>query len=196
MKLMNFYRTLLELVERSLAQCYTFSMRSSFAAWGSGSRLGRRAKLVEPHLVHIGAGVVLGEQAWLNAKDDRRDGKPTLRIGDGTYIGRLVQINAWRSVSIGRDVLIADRVFISDADHNHVDIYRPIRHQGDSFVGTVTLCDGCWIGIGAVILPGVTIGINAVVGANSVVTHDVPDYTVFGGIPAKLIKQLGTKTKI
>jgi serine acetyltransferase len=192
---MNLFCTLLELADKSLAQCYTLGLRSSFAAWGPGSRLGRRAKLVAPRLVHVGGGVVLGEHAWLNAKDDRCDGMPTLRIGDGTYIGRFAQINAWRSVTIGCNVLIADRVFISDADHNYGDTERPIRLQGDSFVGAVTLRDGCWIGIGSVILPGVTIGLNAVVAANSVVTQDVPDFAVFGGVPAKFIRQLGTKIK-
>lgn len=190
MKSMNPIRALLALADKALAYCYTLGMRSSFAAWGPGSRLGRRAKLVGAQLVHVGGGVMLGEQAWLNAKDDRRDGMPTLRIGDGTYIGRFAQINAWRSVTIGSNVLIADRVFISDADHQYADADTPIRLQGDSFLGAVTLRDGCWIGIGAAILPGVTVGRNAVVAANAVVTQDVPDRAVVGGIPAKIIKQL------
>ena len=187
---MKLFRIVLELADKVLVRGYTLGMRSSFAAWGSGSRLGRRAKLVGPHLVHVGSAVMLGEETWLNAKDDRRDGMPTLRIGDGTYIGRFTQINAWRSVTIGSNVLIADRVFISDADHQYADTDTPIRLQGDSFLGEVTLRDGCWIGIGAAILPGVTIGRNAVVAANAVVTHDVPDCAVVGGIPAKIIKQL------
>lgn len=65
-----------------------------------------------------------------------------------------------------------------------------IRLQGDSFIGAVVLQEGCWIGVGAVILPGVTIGRNAVVAANAVVTHNVPDRAVVGGIPARIIKQL------
>lgn len=190
MKTMNPFRSALEMADKFLTHSYTLVMRNSFAAWGPGSRLGRRAKLVEPRLVHVGVGVVFGECAWLNAKDDRRDGKPTLRIGDGTYIGRFAQINAWRSVIIGRNVLIADRVFISDADHNYADTSTPILLQGDSFVGAVTVRDGCWIGIGAVILPGVTIGRNSIVAANAVVTHNVPDCSVVGGIPAKVIKQI------
>jgi acetyltransferase-like isoleucine patch superfamily enzyme len=126
----------------------------------------------------------------MNAKDDRGDGAPTLHIGHGTYIGRFVQINAWRNVAIGNDVLVADRVFISDADHNYANTNVPIRLQGDSFCGEVILREGCWIGIGAVILPGVTIGRNSVVAANAVVTKDVPDCVVVGGIPARIIKQL------
>jgi serine acetyltransferase len=187
---MNLFRAACELTNKVLVHCYTLGMRSAFAVWGPGSRLARGARLVGPHLVQVGSGVMLGEQAWLNAKDDRGDGMPTLRIGDGTYIGRFAQINAWRSVTIGSNVLIADRVFISDADHRYTDTDTPIRLQGDYFLGAVTLRDGCWIGIGAAILPGVTIGRNAVVAANAVVTQDVPDCAVVGGIPAKIIKQL------
>lgn len=181
---------LVALLGRVANRAYTLAMRGSFAAWGSGSRLGRGARLVEPRLVCVGSRVTIGEQAWLNAKDDRGDGQPTLRIGDGTYIGRLVQINAWRQVEIGHDVLIADRVFIGDADHRFADLTQPIRQQGDHFAGAVTLRDGCWLGIGSVVLPGVTIGRNAVVAANAVVTRDVADFSVVGGIPARPIKQL------
>jgi acetyltransferase-like isoleucine patch superfamily enzyme len=179
--------TLMDIADRMLNQTHTMVVRGSFAAWGRGSRIGRGARLVAPHLVHVGSGVMVGEGAWLNAKDDRGDGAPTLHIGDGTYIGRLVQINAWRNVTIGRQVMIADRVFISDADHKHEDSCRPIALQGDEFIGPVILQEGCWIGIGAVILPGVTVGRNAIVAANAVVTRSIPDRSVAGGIPARII---------
>jgi acetyltransferase-like isoleucine patch superfamily enzyme len=169
---------------------YTLLMRNRFAVWGRKSRLEPSAKLIAPYLVSVGNDVYICEHSWLNAADDRGDGMPTLRIGDGTYIGRFAHINAWRNVTIGINVLIADRVFISDCQHNYTDSTMPICLQGDSFGGEVVLMDGCWIGIGAAILPGVTIGRNAVVAANSVVTKDVPDFAVYGGVPAKLIKQL------
>lgn len=177
-------------IDRALTLAFTLGVRRSFAAFGSGSRIGRGSRVIGAEFVCVADGVTIGDHAWLNAKDDRGDGAPTLRIGCGTYIGRLAQINAWRSVTIGRDVLIADRVFISDADHEFADPDVPIRLQGDSFKGVVTLNDGCWIGIGAVILPGVSIGANAVVAANAVVTRDVPARAVVGGIPAKRIKDL------
>lgn len=142
---------------------------------------------MSPYLMSIGAGVVIGRDAWLNAKDDRGDGRPTLRIGQGAYLGRFVQINAWRSVEIGERAMIADRVCITDADHDHADDSRPIMDQGDSFRGPVRLERGCWIGIGAVILPGVTVGRNAIVGANSVVTRDVPAHAIVAGVPANVI---------
>lgn len=167
----------------------TWALGRSFAAWGKGSRIARGSRLISPHLIAVGRGVILSEFAWLNAKDDRSDGTPTLRIGNGTYIGRFSQINAWRSVTIGTDVMIADRVFISDADHHHCDPDVPIVRQGDGFVAPVVLMDGCWIGIGAVILPGVTVGRNAIVAANAVVNQSVGDRTVVGGIPARVIRK-------
>jgi acetyltransferase-like isoleucine patch superfamily enzyme len=169
---------------------HTTGVRGRFAHWGQRSRIEQGAKLLSPQLIRVGDDVHICEFAWLNAKDDRSDGSPTLSIGDGTYIGRFVQINAWRSVAIGSNVLIADRVCITDADHNFEATNTPIRLQGDSFRGAVSLLDGCWIGIGVVILPGVTVGRNAVVAANAVVTKDVPDFAVVGGVPAKIIKQL------
>ena len=167
---------------------YTWLIKGVFCSFGNRSRIARGAKLVEPGLVEIGNFVSIGEQAWLNAKDDRGDGQSTLKIGSGTYIGRQVQINAWRDVVIGNDVLIADRVFISDADHNFEDPMTPIGLQGDDFKGRVVIESGAWIGIGAVILPGVSIGRNAIIAANSVVTKSVQDFAIAGGVPAKIIK--------
>jgi carbonic anhydrase/acetyltransferase-like protein (isoleucine patch superfamily) len=179
-----------DFLSRGWRALHTAFVRGQFSAWGEGSTIGFPTKLVAPELVRVGARVEIGEHAWLNAKDDRGDGMPTLTIGDGTYIGRFTQINAWRDVVIEREVLIADRVFIGDADHNFDDISTPTRLQGDSYKGRVLLQEGCWLGIGVVVLPGVTIGKNAVVAANAVVREDVPDYAVVGGIPARVIRLL------
>lgn len=176
------------LIERLQGALYTRLVRRQFGAWGARSRVYRPIRLVAPHLVTVGEDVVIREHAWINAKDDREAGVPTLFIGSGTYIGRFVHINAWRSVTIEANVLIADRVFISDADHNYEDPDAPIILQGDRFKGNVLLKQGCWLGVGAVVLPGVTVGRNAVVAANAVVTDDVPDRAVVGGIPARIIK--------
>jgi acetyltransferase-like isoleucine patch superfamily enzyme len=179
----------IDFCSRVLDGAYTVCVRGSFAAWGAGSRIGRSARLVSPQLIAVGRGVLIGRFAWLNAKDDRGDGQSTLEIGSGSYIGRFVQINAWRSVVIGEHAMIADRVFISDADHNHGDPALPIMQQGDYFKGAVRLEQGCWLGIGVVVLPGVTIGRNAVVAANSVVTRDVPGFSVVAGAPACVISR-------
>jgi len=169
---------------------YTLLMRGRFARWGARSRLEGSVVLDSPFLVSVGRGVYIREHSWLNAKDDRGDGAPTLHICDGAYIGRFAHINAWRDVKIGNNVLIADRVFISDCGHQYGDKNIPVAQQDDPFLGAVHLRDGCWIGIGAVILPGVTVGRNAVVAANAVVTQDIPDHAVAAGVPASIVKQL------
>lgn len=182
---------LFRLARSALDRTYSWSLRGAFISCGARSRIGRHARLVSPRLISIGSDVLIGEYAWLNAKDDRGSGEPTLVIEDGAYLGRFVQINAWRNVRIGKQVMIGDRAYISDAEHNFRETDRPIKVQGDRFAGEVTLLEGCWIGIGAVVLPGVTIGRNAVVAANSVVTRSVPDRTVVGGVPARPILMLG-----
>lgn len=178
------------MLNRLFTLFYTLLNKFQFHTWGKYSIIEYPAKLIAPHLVNVGSNVVISEHAWLNAKDDRGDENPTLKIGNRTSIGRFVHINSWQDVTIEDNVLIADRVFISDADHHFRDLTLPIKDQGDYFKGAVRLKEGCWIGIGAVILPGVTIGKNAIVGANSVIRKDVPDFAVVSGNPAILVKYL------
>ena len=91
--------------------------------------------------------------------------------------------------SIGNNVLISDRVFISDHIHGYTDVGLPIINQKLEPRGSVRIKEGAFIGINSVIMPGVSIGKNSVVGASSVVTKDVPDYCVVAGNPARVIKK-------
>ena len=116
---------------------------------------------------------------------------PKLTVGAGTYIGRFCTFACIDHICIGDDVLISDRVFIGDAVHGFILTNIPIKNQEQSSSGPVTIGDGTWIGIGASILPNVKVGKNCVIGANSVVTKDVPDFCVAVGNPAKVIRQLG-----
>lgn len=182
--------------DRGIVLLYTALMRIRFRRWGSGSRVGLGLKVSCPWAVEVGEEVTISDHVTLNVKDFREDGRATLIIGDGTYIGRFVHINAWLDVVIEPNVLITHRVLLGDEDHNYDDPDIPIRLQGSRFKGRVLLRTGCWIGTGAAILPGVVIGKNAVVAANAVVTKDVPDYTVVAGVPAKVIKtQTGYERK-
>lgn len=151
-------------------------------------------KIINPQLLRLGKNVSIGQYSWINMKDYFKSGKPTLSIGDNCYIGRFTQINAWYDVQIEENVLIADRVFISDADHFYNDISKPIIDQGDFYKASIYVKSGAWIGIGSVILPGVTIGKNSIIAANSVVTKDVPDFTIYAGIPAKFLKKITNET--
>jgi acetyltransferase-like isoleucine patch superfamily enzyme len=165
-----------------------FSARK-FAFFGKYSLIGKMCKFNDSHLISIGSGVTISDFAWLNASDALKKERVTLSIGDKSYLGSHIQINAFGNVKIGKNVLIADRVFITDADHNYLDKSKPISDQGDRFVSKVEIKDGCWLGIGCVIMPGVTIGKNAIVTPNSVVFKDVDDYSIVGGNPAKVIQK-------
>jgi acetyltransferase-like isoleucine patch superfamily enzyme len=151
----------------------------------NGFRIGRGSVLSNPKSIEIGKKVNIGKDAIINCSYSKSS---TLFIGDNVYIGRQVQVNAYESVVIENNVLISDRVYISDATHNQVNYNEPIIDQGTSFAGKVLIKSGCWIGIGVCILPGVTIGQNSIVAANSVVTVDVPDYSMVAGVPAKVKK--------
>lgn len=168
----------------------TMVFQRRFRTWGKGSRIGPGLRVSCPSAIDVGRNVMISDHATLNVKEQRSDGRATLIIGDHTYIGRFVHINAWLDVVIEPYVLITHRVLLGDEDHIYDDPEVPIRLQGSKFKGPVLLKTGCWIGTGAAILPGVTIGRNAVVAANAVVTKDVPDYAVVAGIPARVIKQL------
>jgi acetyltransferase-like isoleucine patch superfamily enzyme len=94
-------------------------------------------------------------------------------------------------ITIEDDVLIGAGVHIYVSNHRFDDAEIPIIDQGHYQPAAVLLKRGCWIGANAVILPGVTIGQNAIVGAGSVVTRSVPDKVVAAGCPARIIRQIG-----
>jgi acetyltransferase-like isoleucine patch superfamily enzyme len=97
--------------------------------------------------------------------------------------------NNQSNIHIEDDVLFAPNVAVYSVTHTFTDISRPVKDQPVK-VAETRLKKGCWIGINCVILPGITIGENSVVAANSVVTKDVPDFTLVGGTPARIIKNL------
>ena len=85
-------------------------------------------------------------------------------------------------------MMIADSVSIRDTDHEFSKLYEPMINQGIK-TAPVIIKDNVWIGYGAVINKGVTIHSGAIIGANAVVTKDVPENCIVGGVPAKVIKQ-------
>lgn len=113
-------------------------------------------------------------------------------IGDRTLIGISCVIIG--PATIGNDVLFAQNVVASALNHNYEDVNTPISQQGYS-THTIIVEDGVWIGANAVVTSGVKVGKNSVVAAGSVVTKDVPPYSIVGGNPARLIKQYNFDTK-
>lgn len=137
-----------------------------------------RDTLIGPS-ISLSAGMVPGQKCITN---------PVVSIGDRCLIGRGSGIVGHFSIEIGNDVWTGHNVYITDQNHGYEDITKPISQQSQP-ERAVKIGDGSWIGYGSVVLPGVTIGRHVVVGANSVVTHDLPDYSVAVGVPARVIKQ-------
>jgi len=156
-----------------------------------------RGRLVTDGLCFVGPGVKfeigrgaqvrLGRWSWIGHGCKVRVHEGELSIGAKTVLGQECTISAFQHISIGRECIIADRVMVIDFDHGMVEVERPIREQG-IYKRDVEIGHNVWIGYGACLLRGVTIGDNAVIGTSSVVTDDVPANAVVGGIPAKVIR--------
>lgn len=108
-----------------------------------------------------------------------------LSIGSDVQINDNCQIACAGNLTIGNDVLIASKVFITDHDHNFSGTGPPI--DWGLSTADVSIADGCWLGNGVHILKGVTLGKGSIVGAGSVVTKSFPEASVIAGVPAKLI---------
>lgn len=118
-------------------------------------------------------------------------GGGTVRIGRGSEIGERCRISIANSLEIGGKVLLSPNVYITDCDHEYRNVDIPVIDQGVVQKGQkVSIGEGSYIGINAVIVGNVKIGKHCVIGANSVVTKDVPDYCVAVGSPARVIKNM------
>lgn len=110
-----------------------------------------------------------------------------LYLGKNVGIANNVNLDCRGSVEIGNDTIIGFETIILTSTHKHENKTIPIKNQG-MFCKPVTIGNDVWVGARTIIMPGVTINNGAIIGANSVVTKDVPPNAIVGGIPAKLIK--------
>jgi acetyltransferase-like isoleucine patch superfamily enzyme len=139
--------------------------------------------------LEIGRGATLriGRWAWIGDGTKIRVHEGEVSIGAKTVMGQECTISAYQRIEIGRECIVADRVMLIDFDHGVVEVERPIRLQG-IYKRDVRVGHNVWIGYGACILRGVTVGDNSIVGTSTVVTKDVPENAVVGGSPARVIR--------
>jgi acetyltransferase-like isoleucine patch superfamily enzyme len=129
----------------------------------------------------------IGRWAWIGHASKIRVHEGEVSIGAKTVIGQECTISAFQHVSIGRECIIADRVMLIDFDHGVAEVERPIRLQG-IYKRDVRVGNNVWIGYGACVLRGVTVGDNAIIGTSSVVTKSMPANAVVAGSPARTIR--------
>lgn len=165
-------------------------------AFAENIRLGRNVYL--DHGVYLHAcpgGIEIGDDAFImhNAElhvfNFRDLPHAFIKIGRRTFVGESVVIRGQGGVTIGEAVLFGPNAQVLAVNHNFGDTSRAVMDQGISGKGIV-IEDGAWISAGAIILDGVRVGRGAVVGANAVVTRDVPPHTVAVGVPARVVKHL------
>jgi acetyltransferase-like isoleucine patch superfamily enzyme len=138
-----------------------------------------------------GAKLSIGRWAWIGHGTKIRVHEGEVSIGAKTVMGQECTISAYQHVSIGRECIIADRVMLIDFDHGVTEVERPIREQG-IYKRDVRVGHNVWIGYGACLLRGVTVGENSIVGTSAVVTKTHPANAVLGGVPAHVIRMRDT----
>lgn len=180
-------------VERAGAIQPGTDLADQFGGLGAGSYITYpMATLFGASSIHIGADTLIGAHCALlvgYAPDDEHLPERGLEIGDRCVIGARSTVTAHQSITIGDDVWCGQNVFISDSSHGYQDPETPIGLQ----LGVkmpVAIGAGSWIGHGAIILPGTTIGRHCVVGAGSVVRGTVEDHSVVIGVPGRVTRRL------
>lgn len=172
---------------RARDKAFSSLASGAFAAFGRRTVIQLPVRLGGEERIAIGSDVFVGSGSWLQALDGHGD-EVALEIGDGTSIVGGCVLSAAVSVRLGRKVLIARNGYISDHVHRYDDTSRAVLDQGIKGIERVEICDGAWLGENVVVCPGVRIGRGAVVGANAVVLHDIPDFCVAVGSPARVVR--------
>ena len=167
---------------------------SKFASCGKRFRLSTPIKFIHgAHHIHIGDDVCIHPFIRIEAIESMNCPPPIIVVGNRCGLGYNTQINACNRIEIGDDVLFASNVYITDHYHGTLSAeenlipptIRSIYSKGPVIVGA-----RCWLGQYVSIMPNVTLGEGCIVGANSVVTHSFPAYSVIAGCPAKVIRVL------
>lgn len=175
--------------KRGRDKIWTLLIKDAFASFGQRSVLALPIRLAGVEGISIGSGVFVGPGSWLQTLP-HEPGSARLVLGDNTSIAGSAVISAVEDVRLGRSVLLAKNVYISDHIHAYLRDDMAIRDQGLARIEPVRVDDGAWLGQGVVVLPGVTIGARSVIGANSVVTSDIPERCIAVGAPAKVVRTL------
>jgi acetyltransferase-like isoleucine patch superfamily enzyme len=159
---------------------YELARREAFCRWPLH---GNALEALRDGRLEIGAHTLLEPGVWLTLPDPAR-----IRIGSGTFLNLNVMVAAMELVEIGDHCMFANGCFVTDANHRFDDPTRPVTWQGFTSKGPTRIGDNVWCGAHVVITSGVTVGERSVIGANSVVTENLPPYSIAVGAPARVVR--------
>jgi acetyltransferase-like isoleucine patch superfamily enzyme len=185
----------LSLLSRAETKLYSLwvSRTYPFASKGRKLSIHCSCSLKRPlaRQIRLGNSVIIRRDAWLNIPCEY-DGQLKISIGDNCTIGARSTISSKNSIHLERDVITGASVLIQDHNHAYEDINVPIRAQGVTEGGMITIEEGCWIGQGAAIVcssGSLVIGRNSVIGANAFVNKSYPPYSVIVGNPGRVARR-------
>lgn len=184
------FLALYQMAVRLRSKCFSVLVAGAFARFGRKTVLMLPVRLSGVGRIALGDGVTIGADSWLQTLPDGENHGIAVSLGSGTSVAGSCVVSAVRSVVLEERVLLARNVYISDHIHKYTEAGTPILDQGVDKVQPVLIKRGAWLGQNVVICPGVTIGEGSVIAANSVVTHDIPAYSVAVGAPARVIKTI------
>jgi acetyltransferase-like isoleucine patch superfamily enzyme len=156
--------------------------RECFARWPVH---GNVLEMLGEGRLELGTHVLFEPDVWITGGDTGR-----VRIGGGSFLNLGAMVAAVELVEIGEHCMLANGCFVTDGDHRYDDPHRPVPWQGFTTKGPTRIGDNVWCGAHVVVTSGVTIGERCVIGANSVVTRDVPAFSVAVGAPARVLRRV------
>jgi acetyltransferase-like isoleucine patch superfamily enzyme/acyl carrier protein len=168
---------------------FSLGYAGSFHSFGAHTVIQMPARIDHPERMSIGGGGFIGGGSWLHVLPGHGDGV-AIEIGDGISVTGSCVLSAVSSIRIGKDVSFARNVYISDHTHVYDEAGVPVLAQGITDPKPVEIGDGAWLGENVMVFPGVRIGRGAVVGGNSIVSADIPDYSLALGAPARVVRRL------
>lgn len=157
-----------------------FASREAFVRWPVH---GNVLEAFQDGRLHVGAQTLFEPGVWITVGDEGR-----VVIGEGCFLNLGVMVAAQGLVEIGDHCMFANGCFVTDANHRFSDLTMPITWQGFDSKGPTRIGDNVWCGANVVITSGVTVGERCVIGANSVVTKDLPPYSIAAGSPARVLR--------
>jgi acetyltransferase-like isoleucine patch superfamily enzyme len=161
---------------------WEFMRRRAFVRWPVH---GNVLEALREGRLEIGPHALLEPGVWITAPGEAR-----VRIGAGTFLNLGVMVASLSLVEIGDHCMLANGCYVTDSSHRFDDPVRPVPWQGFTSKGPTRIGDNVWCGVNAVVTSGVTIGERAVIGANSVVTGDIPPRTIAAGTPARVLREV------
>jgi acetyltransferase-like isoleucine patch superfamily enzyme len=159
-----------------------FMRNGAFLRWPV---YGNALKALREGRLELAEGVLFEPGVWISIPGEGR-----LRMAHHSALNRGAFISATGLVEVGAHSKVGNWAFVTDGEHRHSDLTRPFTWQGMRNKGETIIGENVWVGVGSAILGGLTVGDRSIIGANSVVTKDVPPYSIVAGAPARVIREI------